>query len=50
MREMVKDVLLLAGAELGVGMPLAPAPSRAPSTAAAAAASRRTTSVSESLV
>lgn len=61
-REMVKDVLLLAGAELGVGMPLLPPaasasaaapPSRGASTSASAsqaasqAASRRGSSVGE---
>lgn len=63
-REMVKDVLLLAGAEIGVGMPLPALPSRQPSrqlsgqlSSAAAAraggsapASRRSTSTGESLL
>lgn len=36
-REMVKDVLLLAGAEIGVGMPLPAVPSRRTSTASGVA-------------
>lgn len=65
-REMVKDVLLLAGAEIGVGMPLA-VPSRRASTASgmafggaagrmpgsvagSAAGSRRTSSIGEAHV
>jgi hypothetical protein len=63
-REMVKDVLLLAGAEIGVGMPLPALPSRQASRqlssqgslAAArpggsiAATSRRTSSIGEALL
>ncbi len=63
-REMVKDVLLLAGAEIGVGMPLPAVPSRRASTASGvgfagavgsgpgsvAAGSRRTSSIGEAHV
>ena len=63
-REMVKDVLLLAGAEIGVGMPLPALPSRQPSrqlsrqgslaaarpARSSAAATRRTSSIGESLL
>lgn len=51
-REMVKDVLLLAGAELGLGLAVPPAPASAAHSRgvsfAGTSASRRVSSVSES--